>query len=39
LTERWDTITNLANESAVSAAISLENITYVLQHAYLETHG
>jgi hypothetical protein len=32
------TITNLADESGVSAAISFEDITYGFQRAYLETH-
>jgi hypothetical protein len=31
-------ITNLANESAVSAAISLEDINFGYQRADLETH-
>jgi hypothetical protein len=34
-----DAITNLANETAVSAAISLKDITYGFQRANMETHG
>jgi hypothetical protein len=33
-----NTITYLANETAVSAAVRLENIIYGFQRAYLETH-
>jgi hypothetical protein len=32
------TITNLANEAAVSAAVRLEDRIYGLQRAYLETY-
>ena len=38
LEEVRSTITNLAHERAVSAAVSLEDITLGFQRAYLETH-